>query len=155
MQDPMSFAVPTSGVSTKFPLMPEGDVKFQITESSYVAKMFGKEMLGWSPKLVTVDTQANLDPEGQPIPPNTRVFLENDFALEDGPDAKFPGSYIRTLCLAVDAIFGTDDTSRPNVNRPLLDSAPGRFVIGHVIIDEDKRDGTKRNKIKRLKAVTQ
>jgi hypothetical protein len=27
------------------------------------------------------------------------------------------------------------------------------MVIGHVVIDEDKKDGTKRNKIKRLKAL--
>ena len=148
----MSFSVSTVGQSTKFPLLPEGDYKLQITESNYVQKMFGKDMSGWEPKLVTTEPAVSVD--GAPIPPNTRVFLGSAFALEDGPDNKFPGGWIKSLLLAIDAIFGTNDDTRnaafPNIDKTVLDSSLGRTVLGHVVIDEDK-EGVKRNKIKRLK----
>lgn len=151
MQDPMSFSVPTAGVSTKFPLFPEGDYKLQITESNFGPSNFDKEILSWTPKLVTVDPAPSLD--GITIPPNTQIYLKNSFDLSEQADSKYPGAWIKSLCGAVDAIFGTTDESRPNVDKTYLDSAVGKIVIGHVIIDEDKRDGTKRNKIKRMKSV--
>lgn len=149
MQDPMSFSVPTSGVSTKFPLIPEGDVKFQLAESNFGASNFDKDILAWKPKLVTVDPLTSVD--GVPVPPNTQVFLAADFDLQEGQDPKYPGSWIKKLAGAVDAFLGTDDNNRPDVDKALLDSFVGKVVIGHVVIDEDKKDGTKRNKIKRLK----
>lgn len=151
MQDPMSFSVAAAGVSTKFPLLPEGDVKFQIAESNYGPSNFDKDVLSWKPKFVTVDPLVSVD--GNPIPPNTQVFMRSDFDLQEQADPKYPGAWIKSLCLAVDAIFGTTDETRPNVNKAYLDSSVGKIVLGHVIIDEDKKDGTKRNKIKKLKSL--
>lgn len=145
----MSFSVPTAGVSTKFPLIPEGDITFQVAESNFGKSNFDPDILQWQPKLVTVDPQTGFN--GETIPPNTQVYLKNGLDLAEQADSKYPGAWIKSLCFAVDAIFGTTDENRPNVDKALLDSSVGKIVLGHVIIDEDKKDGTKRNKIKRLK----
>lgn len=150
MQDPMSFSVATAGVSTKFPLLPEGDYKFQISESAFGKSNFDENVLQWQPKFVTTEPATSVD--GQPIPPNTQVYLKNGLDLEEQADSKFPGAWLKSLCLAVDAIFGTDENTRGDVDKAKLDSAVGKIVLGHVIIDEDKT-GIKRNKIKRLKAL--
>lgn len=147
----MSFSVATAGVSTKFPLLPEGDVKFQIVESNFGPSNFDKDILQWQPKFVTVEPTTSV--EGNPIPPNTQVFLKNGLDLAEQADTKYPGAWIKSLCGAVDAIFGTSDETRPNVDKAYLDQSVGKIVLGHVIIDEDKKDGTKRNKIKRLKSL--
>lgn len=147
----MSFSVPTAGVSTKFPLFPEGDYKFQITESNFGPSNFDKEVLAWKPKLVTVDPAVSVD--GKSLPPNTQVFLASDFDLQEQAEPKFPGSWITKLCGAYDAIMGTDEHTRGDLNKTALDATVGKIVLGHVVIDTDKKDGTQRNKIKRLKAL--
>lgn len=151
MQDPLSFNVPTAGIDTSFPLIPEGDYELQITESNFGPSNFDKEVLAWSPKLVTTTPITSVD--GRSIPVGSQVYLKAAFDLQEQADSKYPGSWIISLCSVVDAIHGTNKDTRPDVNKTLLDSSVGKKVIGHVIIDEDKRDGTKRNKIKKLKSL--
>lgn len=151
MQDPLSFTVPTAGVSTKFPLIPEGDYKFQVTESNFGPSNFNKDILAWQPKLVTTEPTTSVD--GKSIAPNTQVFLASAFDLSEAPDSKYPGSWITKLCGAYDAIMGTDENTRGDLDKAKLDACVGKLVLGHVVIDEDKKDGTKRNKIKRLKNI--
>ena len=88
--------------------------------------------------------------DGRTVNVNTPVSLY--VALQSKPESTDPDAFKRNICDTVDAIFGTDKTSRPDLTRALIDSATGKTVIGHVVIDEYQ--GNKNNKIKRLKKVT-
>lgn len=152
MTDPLSIGtIPTAGVDTSYPLAPEGDYRFQISENR-IEPNFDKTVLTWSPKLVTVEPITALDQ--RIIPVNTNFFLQWPIELAERPEPKYPGAWLTTLINAVDAVFGTTKEDRPDVTLDYLNTAVGRHVIGHVIIDEDK-NGVKRNKIKRLKKATE
>lgn len=140
----MSFNVPVAGVSTEVPLLPEGDVLLQIVEST-VEPNKDKVGLNWKLKAVTTTPLKSVD--GRDIAPNFPLYHTMALQAKDG--STDPEAFRRSLSEAVDAIFGTTKDNRPDINRPLVDSAVGRSVIAHVYIDEWQ--GKQNNKVKRLK----
>lgn len=147
MQDPLNIEIQLQGVDTSYPLAPEGDYPFQIVGNK-LGPNYDKTVSCWEPELVSTSPIIAID--GREIPVNSKFFLQWPVDLEAKPDAKDPSLFRTTLCNTVDAIFGSTKDNRPAFNKAMLDSAVGKIVLGHVIIDEDK-NGVKRNKIKRLK----
>lgn len=166
MQDPLSINIPTTGVDTAFPLMAEGDYDFQITESAPVPNK-RQDGFNWKLKLNSVGVIPSVD--GKEIAPNAAVFVT--IALQPAPDATDPNGFRRNISEATDAIFagvvpnGFPNTNNPDLstgdsftkeNRPsfckeLWESAIGKTVRAHIVIDEYQ--GVKNNKVKRLKKV--
>lgn len=151
MTDPLQINIPAAGVDTSRPLHPEGDARLQITESTISP---GSEKVGgilqWHLKLVTVDPATEVGEAGREIPPNTQLYLDWPFDLAPREDSKYPDAWKNSLFNAVDACLGTDKDSRPDITKDVLDSVVGKIVLGTVKIDTDK-EGTKRNKVTRLK----
>lgn len=148
MIDPLNVNIAVEGIDTSYPLIPEGDYTLQISESPTEAN-YDQTILVWAPKFVTIEPIPALQ-EGRVVQPNTKVFMAWPLELEERADSKYPGQWVNTLCDAVDAIFGTDKTNRPAVTKALIESATGKTVLCHIIIDEGK-DGVKRNRVKRMK----
>ena len=146
MQDPLSFNIATSGVDTSFPLMAEGTYRFQITESSVVPNK-RQDGHNWKLKLNLVAPAPGLD--GKEVAANSAVF--QTIALQPAPEATDPQGFKRNIADAIDAIFGTTIDNRPAFNKDLWESAIGKEVDAHVVIDEYQ--GNKSNKVKRLKKV--
>lgn len=150
LTDPLQIHIPTAGVDTSILLAPEGDYVFQITSSVFKESSFEEGLMVWEPALAS--TQPITTPDGKTIPPNTRFYLQYPCDLAERKEPKYPGQWIKSLCKVVDAIFGTTDADRPDVTKDLLDSATGKLVLGHVVIDTDKQR-VSRNKVARLKKV--
>lgn len=144
MLDPLSLNIATAGVDTSMPLLPEADYILQVGESS-IDPNKDQNGLNWNLKLMT--TTENTSTDGRPVKPNFPVFTV--CALQAREDSKDKEAFIRGLGQNIDAIFGTDKTNRPDFNHALAQSAVGKLVIGHVIIDTYQ--GRQSNKIKTLK----
>lgn len=144
MQDPLSINIKQEGVDTSFPLMAEGDYDFQITES--LIKPNKKQTgFNWSLKLASISAIPSVD--GKEIAPNAAVFLQ--IALQPSEEATDPRAFVRGISDATDAIFGTTKDNRPDFNKELWESAVGKTVRAHIVLDEWQ--GVKNNKVKRLK----
>lgn len=149
MLDPMSVNIDLQGVDTNVPVLPESDVQLQVVESTIEAN---KDRNGnnWKIKLATTNPATAVD--GRELKPNFPVF--HMCALQAREDSTDPEAFKRSLCETVDAIFGTDKTNRPAINKALIDAAVGRLVVGHVYPDEYPKDSGKFNtKIRRLKKL--
>jgi hypothetical protein len=144
MQDPLSVNIPLKGVESSLPLFPEADYPLQVTEST-VDPNKDKDGFNWNLKLATTEVYTSTD--GREVKPNFPFYFT--LALQARPDSKDPEAFVRNLCEAVDAIFGTTKEDRPELSRELIDSAVGKTVIAHVFIDQYQ--GRDLNKIKRLK----
>jgi hypothetical protein len=145
MQDPLNVSVPLTGVDSSLPLLPEADYIVQCTESS-VEPNKDKTGLNWNLKLATTTPVTSADGSRE-IKPNFPVFMT--LALQPREDSKDTEAFKRNLAEAVDALFGTDKTSRPDFNRDLVNQAVGKTCTAHVYIDEWQ--GKQNNKVKRLR----
>jgi len=149
MLDPMSVNIDLQGVDTNVPVLPESDVQLQVVESTIEAN---KDRNGnnWKLKLATTTPTTSVD--GRELKPNFPVY--HMCALQAREDSTDPEAFKRSLCETVDAIFGTDKTNRPAINKALIEASIGRLVIGHVYPDEYPKDSGKFNtKIRRLKKL--
>jgi hypothetical protein len=144
MLDPLSISITTAGVETSLPLLPEADYIMQVSESS-IDPNKDNNGLNWNLKLVTTTETTSTD--GRTVKPNFPVYTVS--ALQAREDSKDKEAFIRGLGQNIDAIFGTDKTTRPDFNKALADAALGKTVIAHVIIDTYQ--GRQNNKIKALK----
>lgn len=143
----MSVNIELTGVDTTAPVLPEGDVQVQITESVIEANR-DKNGNNWSLKLATVNPATAVD--GRELKPNFPVY--HLCALQAREDSADKEAFKRSVCETVDAIFGTDKTNRPNLTRDLANSAVGRIVIAHVYPNEWPEGSGKFNtKVRRLK----
>lgn len=145
----MSVNIDLQGVDTNVPVLPESDVQLQVVESTIEAN---KDRNGnnWKIKLATTNPTTAVD--GRELKPNFPVF--HTCALQAREDSTDPEAFKRSLCETVDAIFGTDKTNRPAINKALIDAAVGRLVMGHVYPDEyPKASGKFNTKIRHLKKL--
>ena len=147
MTDPLNINVSLAGVETSLPLLPEGDYTFQVVESA-VGTNKDQNGLNWSLKLALTTPAVAVD--GREIQPNFPVY--HTLALQAKEGSKDVDAFRRSLGEAVDAMFGTDKTNRPDFNQALVGESVGKLVLAHIYIDEWQ--GKNSNKIKRLKAVT-
>lgn len=144
MTDPLNISVALAGVETSLPLLPESDYSVQVKEST-IDPNKDKTGLNWNLKLGLASTATAVD--GRTVNPDYPVF--SVFALQAKEDSKDPEAFKRSIGEAVDAIFGTTKDNRPTFDRALCDSAVGKVLTAHVIIDEYQ--GNKNNKVRRLK----
>jgi hypothetical protein len=153
MDDPLNINIPLAGVDTKFPLAPEADYPLQVVKSS-VGPNYDKTGNQWDLVFGLTTSVPSVDGKTT-LKAGTQLFPDWPLQLQPRADGKggaeWDGSAAqRSLCATVDALFGSDMETRPAFNRELIDSAVGRNVIGHVVIDTDK-NGVQRNKVTRLK----
>lgn len=146
MNDPLKINVQIGGIDSSVPLLPEGDYQVQVVEST-VEPNKDKTGLNWNMKLGLAGAATAID--GRPVNPNFPFFMV--LALQAREDSKDPEAFKRSLCDAVDAIFGTDKTNRPDITLPTIQSAVGKLVMAQVILDEYQ--GVKNNKVRRLKKI--
>lgn len=144
MTDPLNFSVPLAGVNTQLPLLPEADYLFQVKESTIVPN---KDQNGYNWKLKLGLASPTTAIDGRDIQPDFPVF--DIAALQAKPDSTDPEAFKRGLGERVDAIFGTTMEDRPEFTKALVDSAVGKMVVAHVVIDNYQ--GKDSNKVKRLK----
>lgn len=144
MNDPLNVNIQLKGVDTDLPLAPAADYPLQIVEST-IDPNKDQSGLNWNLTLSTVAPITAID--GRDIKPNFKFF--HTVGLQPGKDSKDPEGFKRPLGEAIDAIAGSTKDDRPDFNMEFVRSAVGKTVIGQVFIDEWQ--GTKRNKIKRLK----
>lgn len=147
MQDPLNVDIQLEGLETSLPLLPDGDYAFQVVESSIDANK-DKNGLNWNLKLALTNPATAVD--GRDIQPNFPVFAV--LALQAKADSKDVDAFRRSLGEAIDAIYQTDKTNRPNFTRILATEAVGKLVTGQIYIDQF--NGRQSNKVKRLKPAT-
>ena len=140
MEDPLNINIPLVGVETALPLLPEADYKLQCVESTVEAN---KERTGlnWNLKLVTTEPATAVD--GRTVNPNFPLFVVISLPNADSKDVE---ATTRTICGAVDSLYGTDKTTRPDFNRETIVGAVGKLCQAHVTVDT--WEGRDRNKIK-------
>lgn len=147
MQDPLSISIETKGLETTFPLLPEGDYLFQVTES---APQVNKAQSGYNWNLKLALSEPATAADGRPVNVNTPVFMQ--IALQPSEEAKDPLGFKRGIADATDAIFNTTKEDRPDFNKDLWEGAVGKMVKAHIYIDEyPKGSGNFSNKVRRLK----
>jgi hypothetical protein len=148
MIDPLQVNVALQGVDTTIPLLPEGDYRFQVVEST-VDPNKDRSGLNWNLKLALVDPATSTD--GREIKPNFPVFAV--YALQAASESKDVEAFKRNLGQAVDAIFNTSKDNRPNFDRELVNSCVGKTVVATVVLNEwPQGSGQFNNKVRRLKA---
>ena len=146
MTDPLQVAIPLKGVESSLPLLPEADYPLQCSESS-IDPNKDKTGYNWNLKLCTTEVYVSTD--GREVKPNFPFYFT--LALQPREESKDKDAYVRNLCEAVDALFGTTKEDRPEMSRDLVTSAVGKSCIAHVFIDNYQ--GRDNNKIKRLKKL--
>jgi len=146
MQDPLNIAIPLKGVESSLPVFPEADYVVQVSESTVDVNK-EKTGLNWNLKLGTTETHTSTD--GREVKPDFPFYMS--LALQPREDSKDVEAYVRSLCEAVDALFGTTKENRPEMSREVVNSAVGRTCVAQVYIDEWK--GRELNKVKRLKKM--
>ena len=148
MTDPLQVAIPLKGVEASLPLFPEADYPLQCTESS-IDPNKDKNGYNWNLRLNTSEMYVSTD--GREVKPNFPFYFT--LALQPREDSTDKEAYIRNLCAAVDALFGTTKDDRPEMSRELVQAAVGKKCVAHVYIDTWQ--GRQLNKIKNLKAFTE
>jgi len=144
MQDPLDISIPVAGVDTSIPLLPEADYDFQIVESIPKVNKKGTGY-NWNLKLALLSPATSMD--GRTINPGFPVF--HLVALQASEDAKDPEGFRRGIGDTIDAILGTNKDTRPDFNKSVWESAVGRTVKAHIVIENF--EGRDSNKVKRLK----
>lgn len=144
MTDPLQVAIPLKGVESSLPLLPEADYVLQCTESS-IDPNKDKTGYNWNLKLNTTEVYTSTD--NREVKPNFPFYFT--LALQPREDSKDKEAFVRNLCEAVDALFGTTKEDRPEMSRELVTAAVGKRCIAHVY--QDEWQGKTNNKIKRLK----
>lgn len=144
MIDPLNISLDLTNVETTLPILPDGDYRFQIAESAIVPN---KDATGynWKLKLGLADPATAVD--GRPVAPNFPVF--HTMALQAREDSNDKEAFKRSIGEAIDAIYGTDKSNRPNFNAQLVQDVVGKTVKATIAIDTYQ--GNQNNKVRRLK----
>lgn len=149
MTDPLAIAIQVQGVDSTMPILPEADYVFQVKESKVEPN---KDENGFNWKLVLGLTQEQTAVDGRPIKADFPVFVTN--ALQPRPDSTDPEAFKRSIAETIDALYGTNKDTRPNLDRELVANSVGKLVVAHVYVDEyPKNSGRFSNKVKRLKSM--
>lgn len=147
MQDPLNYEMPLSGIDTQIPVLPNGDYLTQVKKSEIRPN---KDNTGHNWHLEFGLAAPATDTKGKEVKIDFPLF--QDIALQPGKDAKDAEGFKRGIAQAVDAIFGTDISTRPAFNMALVQSAVGKMVVAQSYADEyPKGSGNFNNKISRLK----
>ena len=144
MTDPLeSLNISGRGVDTSYPLLEEADYEFQIVESTVVPN---KAQSGFNWRMKLALTEPGKAVGGGTIAVNSPVFHLR--ALQPSDQAEDKEAYKKGIFADVDAIFGTNESNRPDLNRATVEGSVGKRVKARIIIDEYQ--GNKSNKVKKL-----
>lgn len=125
MNDPLNISVKLGGVDAARPLLPDGDYAFQITRA-FVAP--NKDETGNNLNLELALASPATSVDHREIKPGFKVF-SNSTALQAKQDSTDPEAYVRSLCDVVDAIFGTNKDTRPDLTLTLVENMMGKMVL--------------------------
>lgn len=153
MTDPLSISIPLGDVDTSRPLLPEGDYKFQISES-VVQPNRDQNGRNWHMQLNLVDpAQSVPDEKGntRQINPNFPMFLDAPLQMKEG--TKAPNWFRENLAMIVDALEGTTKDNRPDLSAEIVSKATGKIVLATIQLRENDRSHEKENSVRRLKHV--
>lgn len=143
MIDPLNFSLPTQGVETDFPLLPEGDYPFQIAESVIEGN---KDQTGFNWKMGLTLTQQVTGVDGRLCKVGTKM---SDYtALQPKADAEDKDAYIRMIGQKQDAITGSTKDNRAIFDNAFVSSVIGKTVVCHVTIENYQGKNNNRLRIK-------
>lgn len=147
--DPLGLGVNLNEVDTSFPVLQEGTYPFTVAEMEIVPKSD-------DPNKRNLKVKFALDEDGEStkggkLSKGYPIITYYPLQKSDNPDAD-PEGYKKRLALLVDAVFQTDDDSRPS-QFPEFSEFIGRPVMGVIKVTEDDQYGTSNNLARLISAV--
>lgn len=140
--DPLGLGVNLNEVDTSFPVLAEGTYPFTVAEMEVVPKADDPNKRNLKVKFALASEEAQ-STKGEKLSQGYPVTSYYPLQKSDHPDAA-PDGFAKQISKLVDAIFGTDDDTRP-AQMPAFSECIGRQVMAVIKVTEDDQYGTSNN----------